>query len=731
MPASWASIATSGCDLCRPNRVYVKHIEGKGIGYQEGYSSLGVFLAPFKINHWLIPFFDGRAHLFNSGKFAANLGGGLRRTFHGCSVIGINGYYDYRHRPHGDFHQVGIGGEYLSSRLEGRLNGYFPVGRRRSVGNPATFFGFGGFSGHQLLIQRALISNRFDYSMTGVDGEIGLHLIKPHRRWVIYAGAGPYYFRDRQGKSTTGAAARVWVRATPYFSFEVRDSYDHRFQNNFQVELAAYLPLGRRANKQPGCNLSLCPSTLEHLLTSIPHRQEIIAVDKHRDPNPPVTFFAAIDPNSGQPYTFDFVRNQDPPGADGTFEHPYDLLQSVQANSSPGDIIYVFCGDGTTTGMDQGIILQDRQSLLGAGQAYTFATQVGPITVPPLSAGLPSITNMNGVVVTVANDNQISGFIIRQESSDNCISGSLIANPTISNNIVNVTGSGSGIFLSDITGTITLSNNTLNGNNSGAFGLRLDETESNQCTLVATNNSTMNWIAIAGFYVTASDAAVVTAQLDRNFSSNPTASGLNGSGMRLDASDSAVLKAIIINNQFLANHNSGVAFALNDNSQFFGSIVSNTISNTGGNGIQLDLNNEAQAALTCLQNTSTFNGARGIDFNYGSPTISLEARIAGNFITQNGLEGIGGENPFQGTLKLAVVNNGFANNGGSGDVAITFTGTTASSQLNFNSTSNTTTPAYHISNSGSGTYLLEVPRGNSGQILLNGIIVVPLATGGL
>src|SRR3974390_1481326 len=55
-----------------PHRIDIKHIEGKGIGYNQGYTSLdGLFTSMWND---FIPFVDLRAHVFNNGRWAANAG---------------------------------------------------------------------------------------------------------------------------------------------------------------------------------------------------------------------------------------------------------------------------------------------------------------------------------------------------------------------------------------------------------------------------------------------------------------------------------------------------------------------------------------------------------------------------------------------------------------------------------------------------------------------------------
>lgn len=59
-------------------RTSIRHIEGKGVGYTLGYTSFDLFLASSNPMRRWVPFFDGRAHVFNNGQPAVNAGVGAR-----------------------------------------------------------------------------------------------------------------------------------------------------------------------------------------------------------------------------------------------------------------------------------------------------------------------------------------------------------------------------------------------------------------------------------------------------------------------------------------------------------------------------------------------------------------------------------------------------------------------------------------------------------------------------
>jgi hypothetical protein len=91
----------SPCCAVSPNpmRITARHIEEKGVGYNQGYTTVeGFFSLVEPLNESCIPFMDLRGHVFNNGKMAAN--GGLGVCYLTSSRIwGANAYYDYPQAP--------------------------------------------------------------------------------------------------------------------------------------------------------------------------------------------------------------------------------------------------------------------------------------------------------------------------------------------------------------------------------------------------------------------------------------------------------------------------------------------------------------------------------------------------------------------------------------------------------------------------------------------------------
>lgn len=165
-------------------RAAIRHIESGGIGYEDGYTTLEAFLASDPSEWAVTPFLDVRGHVFNNGKWAANVGVGLRTPWKN-RAYGINTYYDYRNTGRLRSNQIGVGLETLGELFDFRINGYFPVGTK--ISDPY-HTAFKTFSGHHMIL-----SQKYQSAMKGADAEFGFHFGKTES-FDFYAAAGPYYF---------------------------------------------------------------------------------------------------------------------------------------------------------------------------------------------------------------------------------------------------------------------------------------------------------------------------------------------------------------------------------------------------------------------------------------------------------------------------------------------------------------------------------------------------------
>lgn len=563
----------------RNHRISFSHREGNGIGYPTGYSSLDLFFSHASSNE-LITFADLRGHYFNDGQKAANVGIGMRAISDRFNVVlGGNVFYDYRRTRHSTIHQIGAGLEVLGTLWDVRVNGYFPVHNQKHLYTTQFFF-----AGH-----RGFFRQKLDVAFTGVDALVSRLIYK--RKYIdLQASAGAYYFHAPFGKNAVGGLLRATAYISPYIALEAQGSYDSVFKAIGQGQISLIIPFGGRRGC-PKCNE--CPRnelSLEERLVDAVSRFEIIVADKHKRKA------LALNPVTGVPYYFVFVNNTSPDG-NGTFEDPFGTLLAAQINSSPGDVIYTFPGDGTTFGMNAGIILQNNQIFQGSGTPLLAGSSFGNFFIPPQTPNSPSIDNTTGGnTVTLANNNTVNGFNISSSGGGFAISGSSITNAIITNNLMT-----SGINLLNSGGNILIDHNGLNIL-TGVTGIAITNGSGN---LQITNNS----VTTNG----SSNAIVITSmQGNVNISSNSIFNAMFGIGLGGTLNISFALNNNSINQISGGSNNNGIEIGPSSGTSS-GSINNNQISNISNDGIKIAFNGNASISLVKIENNMISNaGAEGV-----------------------------------------------------------------------------------------------------------------------
>ncbi len=408
-------------------RVGVRHIESKGIGYTNGYTTFEGFFSPHSLlESRVIPFLDARAHVFDDGEPAVNAGVGVR--FIKKYLWGANAFYDYRKTNKFHYNQIGIGFEASGELWDAVINGYFPVG-----GTKSQFFRtrFSHFQRHRMILSQVR-----EFGMTGGNAEGGFHYDRIDNV-DLYVGAGPYYFSG-SGKSAAGGQVRA-VGCYRFLELEVNASYDSVFKGIFQGQIGLNYSFGpcSRTEKR-ACMTCREENSLMTRALNRANRFEIVVADRKK------YYPTAIDPATGEPFHILFVNNLS--HSLGTFGSPYNTLSDAETNSVAGDWIYVFSGDGTSNGLNEGITLKDNQRLLGSGVKHQVATTKGEIAIPSMSSQLPHLTNTtNSFVVKLGNNNLVSGLTIDGTAftDSNAIEaiGTPITNATIAKSVV-LTGTG-------------------------------------------------------------------------------------------------------------------------------------------------------------------------------------------------------------------------------------------------------------------------------------------------
>lgn len=674
-------------------RAEIRHIEAGGIGYTQGYTTLDVFIANDPGKWVLTPFIDLRGHIFNNGKWAFNAGVGARKTL-GCRVYGANVYYDYRNTSQIDFNQIGFGLETLGNLWDLRINGYLPVGSKVSS---AYDIKFGGFRGNSVLVDR-----KFKYAMKGIDAEAGFHFGKTSG-FEFYSGIGPYYFKGDLGKAAIGGKARAAGCYKQYVTLEFSDSYDTVFHNNFQAQLTLALPFGPKVRAK--ATHRDCPDICDFatlLATRMIQpvaRQEIIVVEKK----------VKKDPAAG--IGFIFVNNES--HSNGTYESPYPTLLLAQDNSVPGNVIYVFQGDGTTKGMDQGIILQNEQKLWGSGVSQTLDTNFGPIVIPPQTFGPPQITNSSGnSAVTLAVDNQISGVTLLAPSSAYGITGYNENNPgnvsILSSTISGPSSSYGGIALVYVTGGpntavfdgLTISTPGGSGINiyvenaiSGDVQVSICNSTFIQCSesinvgadapvfalnVFINNNSILNDLSspiqliafggpltyptvwtVSNNYIEGAAGSSLYIEPAGNGPARITLNGntvINGFYSEFYLENGGNSTFVMKNNTFSGSPSySGIYMNIYNNANYEMALVGNNFSNNNGTGLILFSDNTANLIANVQENTFSNNMTGGLDFELQQSSTTC-TQISGNIAANNNNQDYVFNNTSSGVNYLAPCN---------------------------------------------------------------------------
>lgn len=607
-----------------PLQITVKHIEGKGIGYKEGYSTLEGFFAPtHKITGDWIPFIDARMHVFNNGLPAANAGGGIR--YLSKRAWGLNTYYDFRKTNHKNYNQVSAGLESLGKIWDFRINGYLPI-----LGKQSSIFDirFDHFSGHSMILSR-----KKEFALKSIEGEVATHALKI-RNSPAYLAAGPYYLTG-SGETSWGGKARLAFNFFSYFTAEGIASYDSLFRGICQGRVSLNLPLGP---KRPIPSSQKERKRLEYAHQRV-DRNEIIPTDKARFNK------AAIDPDTQKPYVFWFVDNTS--HSNGTYESPYPLLAQAESSAQKNDVIYVFPGDGTDRNLDTGFTMKKGQKLLGTGISQIFPTQqkhsIVNVKVSAMTKDFPLITLANSPesnrgVVTLDNSCEVAGLHIT--STSNFLGKKLAAilggpatsaasplvgvkNASIHNNVIEGVYYEGGIYLHNSKESILIAKNTLNT----ITALNAITCINDVSSVELSTNILSNTIATAsggGIYFQNTTGITISEQDILIASNNISKCGANGI-------------SIVNNGDILPSS------IQQQNIQ----IIENTLTASGENGIFVLNNNAVSIAYqtTRIENnnvTKCSNGRGVYFFNNGDPMTvdSQEIRILTNKINDTSLEGI-------------------------------------------------------------------------------------------
>lgn len=383
-----------------------------------------------------------------------------------------------------------------------------------------------------------------------------------------------------------------------------------------------------------------CPQQNDLLISRAafaPYRFEIPVVKKVTERK------KAINPATGKPWQVWFVNNTS--SSSGTFESPFPTLVQAQNASIPNDMIYIFPGNGTTTGMNAGITLKNGQQLFGSSIAHTIGTAQGRVTIPAYSVSPPTLTS-SGSVVVLANSNQVSGINMTLGSiginGASGINGALIDRNWISGPL------DYGMLLIG-SGSFTVSNNQVQG--TGDVGIVCSYVNGGVSKTNISNNRISGFSQCVNIETTppGASAGIVDLTIADNFFTS-----FNNSGIFLSAemsnSSYIIVRNSVINTVGLANSqgisidmDNGIASSFiiennnvmtsSTNAPVQGIVIASNGSFTGSNVVGLN-NNQIQTGIG--------SGSNGVLISNNVANFTMCMGIAGNQVSLQAASGTNG-----------------------------------------------------------------------------------------
>lgn len=684
-PGAYQPVMAGELPSLVPGRMWIEaNVAEDGLGYSGSYVTLGAkthIFQDFLDGRWLL---EAQGHVsVDSGGLFANIG--VERVFSipaaGADVSG-GFWFDYDDDQQGAFAHtmtaVGASAKIKTRKWDLYGNGYFPIGTTNyAQGDPT---GANCFLNHSIVLQPGI-----DSALRGFDA---MFRIKPESLAHINGSFefGGYGYTSDLVNTFGGVRVRSGVQLMQGLVVSAEVNHDNRF--DFTGVLSLAMIYGGSAR---GTEYGLLARDLEPTVRNdhiVRFQQDLVL---------------AIDPDTGLPYNVFHVDNTADPGfADGRVETPFTTLAAAEAAASADDIIFVREGDGTTRGMDQGIVLQDGQLLLGDGVRHLIPVQNGELFVlcNDIDGNLPTITNTTGgPAVTLANRNTVRGFVI-----DNTVPGAFVSNgieasagtTQTTGTIEDVTIVGpvlNGIFLDDIAGNWRFARNNISG--SGFDGIFID----NACDPTSVFDFVSNSITQNGrdgIHIEDYDGAefnFTTNNVNGNFRHGirmerfkgtggdfnfiaPNNQGNLGDGISIVGADGNfnLLNGTILNNA--ANGVNLVDFTntLAGDRTFIGTTpggTSNISGNGAGAGANVRIEQTAGAQDVTITNTTLDGGGMGVFGIASGIAADLDMRIIDNVSVDNNVtDGMRFIAEDGASLDFLVENTGaalsLAGNGGNG-----------------------------------------------------------------
>lgn len=441
-------------DLLRPGlpgRLWFEaNFADQGLGFNGSYLTLGGKTRLYQDRldgRWLL---EANAHhsIEDDGGFFANIG--IERVFSvepANADISLGVFWDYD----GDdqqffsegFNQIGVSGAIKTRHFDIIGNGYFPVGTEAyTLGDPT---GAQNFVRNNIALQSGIENALQGFDLT----------LRTRPKQLAFANGyvdfGGYHYDSQEDlvDNFAGARLRVGVQLINSLSLSAEVNHDDRFDTTGALSLSWTFG---NTNSGHGSEYAGLARDLEKFARNdhiVRFSQDLIV---------------AINPLTGQPFNVVHADNTQLGVGDGTIESPFATLAEAEAASTVDDVIFVGIGDGTSTGYQDGIALQDRQQLISGGGTQ-FIQEAGGTLVAISQGGTgATISNPGGnEVVLLADNNVIGGINIDATGSNFGVFGSGTNGGTF--NGATITGATlDGVGIENAAGNFAFTGNTISNN---------------------------------------------------------------------------------------------------------------------------------------------------------------------------------------------------------------------------------------------------------------------------
>ena len=620
-----------------PGRLWFEtNFADQGLGYDGSYLTLGGktrLFQDFLDGRWLL---EGQFNhsIEDDGGLFLNIG--IERVFSISAAnadISFGVFYDYDEDDQqtfsNGFHQIGVSGAIKTPRFDLIGNGYLPVGTDNFTVGDIT--GASPFVGNNITLQAGIESALQGFDLT----------LRTRPKQLAFANGfvdfGVYHYDSDIVDPFAGGRFRAGFQLINGIQLAAEINHDERFDTTGALNLVFNFGGYRHGRGSEYAGLA-------RDLEQYARNDHIVRFSQD--------LIVATNPLTGQAFNVIHANNTQLGIGDGSVESPFATLAEAEAASSVDDVIFVNVGDGTDTGYQDGITLQDRQQLLSGGGTQFIQNADGTLVelTTPGSAGA-TISNAGGnEVVLLADDNVIGGINIDATGATYGAFGSGISGGTFNDSTI--TGATlDGVGLVNVAGNFSFTNNTITNNMQD--GVFVDGSTDPTAVFNFTNNvvdmNVFQGIHLADFQ--ASNVILNGNQVSNNgrngveienalnglgtdiLLTNHLADANGENGVSIEEGSGSVT---VVGGNFTNNAAAGLSLTnwqtTGDDAVAIGALPDGTQGNFSNNtvGINIDLDGPGLMQTVAITDVTVNNNSRGIVASADGVGTELNLSVTGN-----------------------------------------------------------------------------------------------------